>query len=128
MARPRKLDYQSLLDDLDDYIAKAEPPILAEYAHLHGITRQYLYELAEREKSIGNPQLSDAIKKLSEAKEIKLERNGLNGTYNSTLSVFSLKQLGWKDHVEYVDNNALDKLDQILKETKNNANTESETE
>lgn len=128
MARPRKLDYQKLIDDADDYIASAEPPILAEYAHLHGITRQYLYELAEREKNAGNPQLSDTIKKISEAKEVKLERNGLNGTYNSTMSVFSLKQLGWKDHVEYVDTNALDKLDQILKETKQNANTESETE
>lgn len=128
MARPRKLDYQKLIDDADDYIASAEPPILAEYAHLHGITRCYLYQLAEAEKNAGRPELSNTIKKISEAKEVKLERNGLNGTYNSTMSVFSLKQLGWKDHVEYVDTNALDKLDQILKETKNNANTESETE
>ena len=60
--------------------------------------------------------------------EYILEKNALNGKYNATMSVFSLKQLGWKDHIEYVDNNALDKLDQILKETKNNANTESETE
>lgn len=128
MARPRKLDYQKLIDDADDYIASAEPPILAEYAHLHGITRCYLYQLAEAEKNAGRPELSNTIKKISEAKEVKLERNGLNGTYNSTMSVFSLKQLGWKDHVEYVDTNALDKLDQILKETKQNANTESETE
>lgn len=128
MARPRKLDYQKLIDDADAYIASAEPPILAEYAHLHGITRCYLYQLAEAEKNAGRPELSNTIKKISEAKEVKLERNGLNGTYNSTMSVFSLKQLGWKDHVEYVDTNALDKLDQILKETKQNANTESETE
>lgn len=128
MARPRKLDYQTLIDDADAYIASADPPILAEYAHLHGITRCYLYQLAEAEKNAGRPELSNTIKKISEAKEYILEKNALNGKYNATMSVFSLKQLGWKDHIEYVDNNALDKLDQILKETKNNAHTESETE
>ena len=128
MARPRKLNYQTLIDDADAYIASADPPILAEYAHLHGITRCYLYQLAEAEKNAGRPELSNTIKKISEAKEYILEKNALNGKYNATMSVFSLKQLGWKDHIEYVDNNALDKLDQILKETKNNANTESETE
>lgn len=128
MARPRKLDYQTLIDDADAYIASADPPILAEYAHLHGITRCYLYQLAEAEKNAGRPELSNTIKKISEAKEFILEKNALNGKYNSTMAVFSLKQLGWRDRMEYTDTSALDKLDQILEETKKNANTESETE
>lgn len=128
MARPRKLDYQKLIDDADAYIASADPPILAEYAHLHGITRCYLYQLAESEKNAGRPELSNTIKKISEAKEFVLEKNALNGKYNSTMAVFSLKQLGWRDRMEYTDTSALDKLDQILEETKKNANTESETE
>ena len=57
-----------------------------------------------------------------------MEKNALNGKYNSTMAVFSLKQLGWRDRMEYTDTSALDKLDQILEETKKNANTESETE
>lgn len=119
--RPRKIDYKKLVSDADDYIANADPPILAEYAHMHGITRQYLYELADREKSNGNSKISDTIKKISEAKEIILERKGLSGDYNATMSVFSLKQLGWKDRQEIVDETALAKLDQILEETKQNA-------
>ena len=121
--RPRKIDYKKIVSDADDYIAKADPPIVAEYAHMHGITRQYLYELADREKSNGNSEISDTIKKISEAKEIILERKGLSGDYNATMSVFSLKQLGWKDRQEIVDETALAKLDQILEETKHNANT-----
>lgn len=121
--RPRKIDYKKIVSDADDYIANADPPIVAEYAHLHGITRQYLYELADREKSNGNSEISDTIKKISEAKEIILERKGLSGDYNATMSVFSLKQLGWKDRQEIVDETALAKLDQILEETKHNANT-----
>ena len=124
MARPRKIDYQALIDDADEYIATADPPILAEYAHLHGITRQYLYELADRERSEGRPALSDTIKRLSEAKEAILERKGLKGEYNSTMSVFSLKQLGWKDRQEIVDETVYAKFDQLMEEMKRNAHSE----
>lgn len=119
--RPRKIDYKKLIDDADEYIATANPPIIAEYAHIHGITRCYLYELADNEKKAGRPQLSNTIKKISEAKEVILEKKTLNGEYNATMAVFSLKQLGWKDRQEIVDETALAKLDQILEETKQNA-------
>lgn len=95
--RPPKVKVKDLIADVEPYIAVADPPILAEFAHLHGITRQYLYELAEKEKKTGKRNLSDAIKKISEAKEIKLEQKALSGDYNSTMAVFSLKQLGWRD-------------------------------
>ena len=119
--RPPKVNIEDLINDADSYIESAEPPILAEYAHIHGITRQYLYELANK-----HPELSDTIKKISEAKEVKLERNGLSGVYSPSVTIFSLKQLGWRDSVAVVDEKALEKLDSILGELKDEANRETE--
>lgn len=108
--RPPKININDLIKDADKYIAEADPPILAEYAHLHNITRQYLYELAKE-----NKELSDTIKRISEAKEIMLERETLKGRYQPTMAVFSLKQLGWKDKApEEANNEALERLDAIL--------------
>lgn len=104
MARPRKVNIKDLINDLDDYIATADPPIIAEYAHLHGITRQRLYQLADEEKKHGRQQLFDALKKLSEAKEIALERGGLTEKYHPSVAIFSLKQLGWRDKPEASEN------------------------
>ena len=93
--RPPKVNIEDLINDADDYIKTANPPILAEYAHIHGITRQYLYEIAKKDE-----RLSDTIKRISEAKEAMLEKKALNGDYNSSMAIFSLKQLGWKDRHE----------------------------
>ena len=98
--RPPKVNIDALINDADDYIETADPPIMAEYAHMHGITRQYLYELAKREEADGRPELSDTIKKISEGKEVKLEKKALSGDYNSSMAIFSLKQLGWKDKID----------------------------
>lgn len=97
IGRPPKVNYDDLLNDLDGYIASATPPIVAEYAHLHGITRQRLYSLADEKKAAGDSRLFDAIRKLSESKEIALERGGLTGKYAANMAIFSLKQLGWSD-------------------------------
>jgi hypothetical protein len=119
--RPPKVNIDALINDADKYIEEAEPPIIAEYAHLHGITRQRLYQLAEEHK-----ELFDTIKKISEAKEVKLEKNALNGKYQHTMAIFSLKQLGWKDAQDVVDEKALQKLDAILGELKDEADREAE--
>lgn len=119
--RPPKVNIEDLINDADEYIKKANPPILAEYAHIHNITRQYLYELANTDK-----RLSDTIKRISEAKEIKLERNALLGIYQPTTAIFSLKQLGWKDACAVVDEKAIEKLDCILGELKDAANSQTE--
>lgn len=119
--RPPKVQIEDLINDADAYIESANPPILAEYAHLHGITRCYLYQLAEE-----NKELSNTIKKISEAKEVKLEKNALNGIYQPTMAIFSLKQLGWRDSTEIVDTKAIEKLDEVLKEVKDAANQETE--
>ena len=119
--RPPKVHIEDLINDADAYIESANPPILAEYAHLHGITRQYLYELAN-----GNKDLSDTIKKISEAKEIKLEKYALNGIYQPTMAIFSLKQLGWKDSADVVDEKAIKKLDSILGALRDEADQQTE--
>ena len=93
--RPPKVNIEYLINGVDDYLKKSNPPIVAEYAHQHGITRQYIYELAKKDE-----QLSDAIKKISEAKEVMLEKKALKGQYNASMAIFSLKQLGWKDRQE----------------------------
>lgn len=95
--RPPKVKINDILAAVDPYLEDADPPIVAEFAHQQGITRQYLYELAATAKKRGDARLSDAIKKLSEAKEIKLERGGLSGRYSPSVAIFSLKQLGWSD-------------------------------
>lgn len=98
IGRPPKVNIEDLLADVDAYIASANPPIVAEFAHRHNITRQYLYELADRHRANGDRRLSDAIKGISEAKEVKLEKGALTGDYNSPMAIFSLKQLGWSDN------------------------------
>lgn len=119
--RPLKVKIEDLINDADAYIAKANPPIIAEYAHRHGITRQYLYELAEKDKD-----LSDTIKRISEAKEVMLEKKALAGKYVASVAIFSLKQLGWKDSADVTDVKAIEKLDAILGELKDEADREAE--
>lgn len=94
--RPPKVNIQELIDGVDAYIKKANPPIVAEYAHKNGITRQRLYQLANEHEEI-----FDAIKKISESKEIMLEKKGLTGRYSTSMAIFSLKQLGWRDKIEH---------------------------
>lgn len=119
--RPPKVKIEDLINDADEYIMNADPPIIAEYAHQHGITRCYLYQLAEQ-----NEELSNTIKKISEAKEVILEKKGLNGEYTASVTIFSLKQLGWRDSTEVVDTKAIERLDAILGELKDEADQQAE--
>ena len=106
-----------LINDVDEYIQSANPPIVAEYAIMHGITRQYLYELAKKEEGEGDSRLSDTIKKIVDSKAIMLERNGLLGKYQPTMAIFSLKQLGWKDKPDIEDDDT-DMVKQFLEAIK----------
>lgn len=114
--RPPKVTVEQLINGVDDYIAKADPPIVAEYALLNGITRGRLYQIADEHE-----ELLYAIKKIIDSKEVMLEKKALNGKYNATMAIFSLKQLGWKDRQDVEDTEALTKLDEILKEAKDAA-------
>ena len=115
--RPPKVNIEDLINDVDEYIQSANPPIVAEYAIMHGITRQYLYELAKKEEGEGDSRLSDTIKKIVDSKAIMLERNGLLGKYQPTMAIFSLKQLGWKDKPDIEDDDT-DMVKQFLEAIK----------
>jgi hypothetical protein len=91
MARPREWDRDALKESLIQYVDSTDIPILAEFAHNSGVLRQYLYDL---------PELADAIKACVQKKEFALERMGLSGGINTTMAVFSLKQLGWTDKID----------------------------
>ena len=91
MARLRKYsdeDVERIKKQLSDYIASVEIPILAEFAYTHGVARSTLYEYEE---------LSTLLKQCIEKKEAQLERKALEGDVNTTMAIFSLKQLGWRD-------------------------------
>jgi hypothetical protein len=91
MARPREWDRVELREALLQYIENNDIPILAEFAHTHGVARQYLYDL---------PELADAVKDCTTKKEAGLERQALKGNVNCSMAIFSLKQLGWTDRID----------------------------
>jgi hypothetical protein len=53
-----------------------------------GVPSKHVYDFEE---------FSDPIKVLIDKKEAALERKALDGEVNTTMAVFSLKQLGWSD-------------------------------
>jgi len=101
--RPKKVTAEILVRDIEPYLRSTAVPILAEFAHQHGITRSYLYQLAYAERDAGRPELSNGLAWLSEAKEVALEKGGLTGKLNPSVVKFSLKQLGWRE--EPIDKN-----------------------
>ena len=91
MARPRSrtpAQDEELFKRFTEYIDNNELPIIAEFAYMNNIERQYLYD---------NAMFSTLLKKCIAKKEANLERGALTGRLNSTMAIFSLKQIGWKD-------------------------------
>ena len=94
IGRPRTFTDEQVAeirDKLVQYIATTEIPIVAEFAYQNDINRQILYDY---------PEFSTLTKKLIAKKEAQLERKGLMNEVNSTMAIFSLKQLGWRDKQE----------------------------
>lgn len=107
MARPQKVTDKQLIKAVDDYLNECEQkdivPIIKEFALKNGISYNRLCERYQE-----NEELSSAIKKIGSTKEIVLERGALTGKYNSTMAIFSLKQMGWRDKKEEVADNEKD--------------------
>lgn len=99
MARPRKESDKKLIEDAWEYLRECEEndeiPQVLRFAHRHNMTKNGLYYRANQ-----NLELLTTINRIIEAKQLVLEEGALTGKFNSTMSVFSLKQLGWKDKVE----------------------------
>lgn len=91
--RPREYDREALALALARYIDATKIPILAEFAYLHEVTRELLYEW--------NEPFPTLVKRCVLKKESALERGMLDEEINVTGAIFSLKQLGWKDRVEH---------------------------
>jgi len=83
-----KILQKSIEKKLLAYIESTEIPIIAEFAYINDIRRTSLYE---------HPYLRDTLKRAIDKKEAQLERKALNNEINTTMAIFSLKQLGWKD-------------------------------
>lgn len=90
---PPKIKYtkeriEEIRDLMERYIDENPIPILAEFAYKNKVPRQTLYTF---------DPLSDTIKRLSDKKQANLEKMSLFGKINTTMAIFSLKQMGWKD-------------------------------
>jgi hypothetical protein len=85
---PRQHDRLAILAAFEKYIDCTEIPILKEFCWKQKIVSDILYD---------NDEFAETIRRCAEKKEAGLERAGLAGGINTTLAIFSLKQLGWKD-------------------------------
>lgn len=99
MARRKKESDAQIIKDVDQYLyetrANEEIPQLIRFARRHGLTKQGLYYRANQ-----NPELLASIKAIIDEKELVLEEGGLTGKFQPSMTIFSLKQLGWKDKVD----------------------------
>jgi hypothetical protein len=94
VGRPPKYT-EPVIDEMvkkfSDYINGNDIPIVAEFAYLNDIDRQYIYD---------HKEFSSLLKKCIAKKESSLEKGALNGQYVPSVAIFSLKQLGWSDKQE----------------------------
>lgn len=77
------------------YIYGTDIPIIKEFAYLNDISRPTLYDIANKDEDF-----AEIMQICIDKKEAQLERKGLNNEINTTMAVFSLKQLGWTDKHE----------------------------
>ena len=97
MARPKKYTKKYLKEVailINEYVDKSAIPVLAECAFELGHHRQFFYQHDDC------PEFLDAVKRLLTKKEARLEIGGLSGKLNVSMSIFSLKQLGWSDKAD----------------------------
>jgi len=77
-----------LLRAFEEYVDNTEIPVIAEFAYKNKIPRSTLYEFKEFEY-----MRQICIDK----KEANLEKLALTKEIDSSMAIFSLKQLGWSD-------------------------------
>ncbi len=107
--RPPKLtpeEIETLVIAFEKYIEETEIPIVAEFAHMNGLSKQYLYNRDE---------FIYLIKRATTKKEAALERECLKSNINTSMAIFSLKQLGWSDKSEVKDTTDRKLSDQMKK-------------
>lgn len=86
--RPREYDREAIYAAFEKYIAETDIPIIAEFSYKQGFGKATLYDW---------PEFSNLLNLCTAKKESALESKGLAGDVNTTMAIFSLKQLGWSD-------------------------------
>ena len=79
---------KAICKKMEKYITETEIPILSEFAYLNHIARKEFYRVEG---------LNEIVDRLMAKKEAMLEKLALKNKINSTMAIFSLKQMGWKD-------------------------------
>lgn len=95
VGRPRIHDPAVIGPIFSAYIEQTEIPIVAEFAAQQGYGKQVIYDLADVDE-----EFSYLLRKCVSKKEGALEAKGLRGEVNTSMAIFSLKQLGWTDKQE----------------------------
>jgi len=98
--RPPKMSTKKLIAAAYEYMESTPIPNVTEFALQQGYERTYIYERAAIEAERGKPELSNAIKMISQLKEVQLEKMTIVGACPPNFAIFALKQLGWTDKVE----------------------------
>ncbi len=86
---------EKLLEAFDKYIDDTPMSIIAEFAYKNDVSREELYDW---------PEFATLLKKCVTKKEAYLEKEGVAGNTNPAVTIFSLKQLGWRDRHEIIGN------------------------
>ncbi|WP_291632189.1 hypothetical protein [Clostridium sp.] len=97
---PNKYKTERLLSLLEEYTESNDIPILKEFCYINRLSYQYLVNLRNKQADAGDNRLSLSISQLMMKKESQIERKGYRNEINTSMAVFSLKQLGWKDKQE----------------------------
>jgi len=81
-------DIRKIREAMELYIQNTDIPIVSEFAYQLKVRRAFLYEREDFE---------DLMESLLAKKEAQLEKLSLFNVVNTTMAIFSLKNMGWSD-------------------------------
>ncbi len=97
---------------------KEKPYTMSGLAYYLEVSRQTLVNYSYKDEYF------DTIKKARDRVQMQLEENALSNKANPTFTIFNLKNnFDWKDKME-VEKTDMTKVDELLKEIKDNASNE----
>lgn len=97
---------------------KEKPYTMSGLAYYLEVSRQTLVNYSNKDEYF------DTIKKARDKVQMQLEENALSNKANPTFTIFNLKNnFDWKDKME-VEKTDMTKVDELLKEIKDNASNE----
>lgn len=85
--KPESINVEELVSNIYKYIDTADLPLVAGFCLEYNISKDRLYDLKSTNKAV-----SDALKRLSAKKEVKLVDKGFNSKQNAAFPIFMLTQ------------------------------------